>query len=351
MREYIWHSDDEAGDFLTAYFDASKRVLFIGSIGFDPRTFWIFNTLKDNVAASIEPVFIMEERSLVSEALKRASEANESRLKVMLGTEVNVTNIPIFTEDRALIGGRKIVEFALNLPIADYTDIVIDIGAMSRGIFFPLVRCLRERIQLEELDTSLHLLVIDHPELDYSVKPDYEDRASYMHGFDGGVQRIGNGDQMRLWVPQLAADRRAVYDSLFSLVKPSDVCPVLPFPGINAKMVDELAAEYHEQILDSWNTELQNIFLAAESDPLDLYHTVFRLNNSRKALFEGIYSTITVLSPLGTKVSTIGGLLAAMDLDLPVAYVETSGYNSTSPMLEGGKLVHVWVDGPIYNNL
>lgn len=349
-RDYIWHSNQEAEAFISGYFNADKNTLFIGSVGFDPRTFRIFKVFKETTQTSLVPIFTMEQRVMSSEPLAAIALTNFDQLSTILGTTPDVKNIQIFAEDRALIGGRRIVEMASKLDIKSHTDIVIDISAMSRGIFFPLVRFLRERIKLEASYVSLHLLVVDHPRLDYSYLPEYEDKAAFMHGFDGGVQRVGVEETMRLWVPQLASGRAQVYDQIFAMVKPSDVCPVLPFPGVEAKMVDELASEYRTQILDAWNTDLNNIVLAAESDPLDLYHTMIRVDKARKSVFAGILPTITVLSPLGTKVSTIGGLLAAMDLDLPVAYVETSGYNPTQePPDGGGELVHVWVDGPVYN--
>jgi hypothetical protein len=349
-RDYIWHCEGEASNFITQYFASSKSILYIGAIGFDPRTLQIFDELRSAAADKIFPIFIQEVRSLGSADLKLAATSNLDRVYDVVGTNATVRPIPIFADDRAVVGGRRIVDFARTLLLGNYSDVVIDISAMSRGIFFPLIRCLRE--MTNDNDVSLHVFVIDHPELDYSYLPQYEDRASYMHGFDGDVQRVGRGDSIRLWLPQLVTKRPHVYDSLFSLIKPSDVCPVLPFPGIDAKRVDNLVYEYRQQMLDTWNTELQNIVLAAESDPLDLYHTVLRVDHLRRKLFRGKHSTFTVLSPMGAKVSTIGGMLAAMDLDLPVAYVETAGYNSLpsqGPVSSKGKLVHVWVDGPIYS--
>lgn len=351
-RNYIWHCDSEASTFISQYFTTSQRVLFIGAIGFDPRTFQTLKELRGGGCKSITPVFIQEERSLGSEVLKEAAAANLNEAATVIGQDVEIRPIPIFADDRAVVGGRRIVDFARTILPGEYTDVVIDISAMSRGIFFPLIRCLRNMIQESDSAISLHVFVIDHPELDYSYVPQYEDRATYMHGFDGGVQQIGRGHSIRLWLPQLVTKRPHVYDSLYSLINPTDVCPVLPFPGVDPKRVDALVYEYREQVLDVWSTELQNIVLAGESDPLDLYHTVRRVHLAREKLLGGEFSTFTVLSPMGAKVSTIGGLLAAMDLNLPVAYVETAGYSSSlfqGPMKTSGTLVHVWVDGPVYS--
>jgi hypothetical protein len=349
-RDYIWHSQNDASVFIKGYFD-NKKILFIGSVGFDPRTFKIFQELQLTAKDNIKPIFILEVRELVSEPLKASAAANLGHLKTLLGDKLDLHPINIFAEDdRAVIGGRSIVEFAQRLDLNSCSEIIIDISAMSRGVFFPLVLCLRKMIEAQGAGQSLHVFVIDHPELDYSYLPQYEDRPDYMHGFDGGVKKVGTGDQIKLWLPQLTPKRGSIYEALYSFISPTDVCPVLPFPGISAKRVDELAYEYRDE-MQTWNTELQNMFLASESHPLDLYNTVHRIHISREELFRDIYNTFTVLSPLGTKVSTIGGMLAAMDLDLPVAYVETAGYQSLSDLPSSdndGKLVHVWVDGPVY---
>ncbi|HEY8096418.1 MAG TPA: hypothetical protein VIE65_10060 [Methylobacter sp.] len=348
-KEYIWHGNGKSEQFLTEYFP-SKNILFIGSIGFDPRTLMTFQTLKA-ITNKIHPIFFEEDRENVSSELKSRAKQTAVELGKLLGQSPTTFTIPIFAADGAPIGGVELIKAAeKNIKgIASYTDVVIDICAMSRGIFFPLVRYIRDMIQRDKLETSLHVLVVDHPSVDYSYKPQYDDTASWMKGFDANAGLKGNPVASKLWLPQLMSGRSGMYETLFNFIQPNDVCPVLPFPGVKPKRVDELVIEYRDEI-DKWDTSLQNIVLASESDPLDLYDTVIRVHKARQKICD---PHITVLSPMGSKVSTIGGLLAAMDEELPVAYVETLGYhedaNSSTPDVPDIKnLVHVWVDGPIY---
>lgn len=350
-RDYIWHANSEAEDFLKAYFP-SKKILFIGSIGFDPRTLVTYETLK-NISSDIYPILLQEMRKGGSKELRQRAQKTEQNLSERLGITPKLIKFPVFASDGAPIGGIELIKAIQTVEgIDEYTDIVIDICAMSRGIFFPLVKCFRDLIKQSGLKISLHILVVDHPSVDYRYKPQYHDRASYMKGFTGNAGRLGAPSTVKLWLPQLMGGRAGVYDTLYRFLRPDDVCPVLPFPGIKPKMVDELVIEYRTQI-SSWEIGLQNIVLTSESDPLDMYDAVIRTHNARLKIFP---EQLTVLSPLGTKVSTIGGLLAAMDIDLPVAYVETIGYYeeelaSDIPMdaINKQRLVHVWVDGPIYS--
>ncbi|MDP3777627.1 hypothetical protein [Methylotenera sp.] len=356
MRDYVWHGNDEADNFVKKYFPSAKSILYIGSIGFDPRTLKTYQKFKEVADCKITTLFIQEERKQGSAALRARAKSTKDKLAGELGRPPEICNIPIFAEDGATIGGTKLIE-AISTQITDiskYSDIVIDICAMSRGIFFPLTKYLRDIINASGKDISLHILVVDQPTVDYSYIPDYYDRAGWMKGFDGGAGLIsGAGVATKLWMPQLMSSRPTVYNTLHRFLAPDDVCPILPFPGIRPKMVDELIMEYKDEITNVWNTELQNIVLAAESDPLDTYHTVARVHAERKKIFSRAF---TILSPMGSKVSTIGGLLAAMDFDLPVAYVETLGYHELpksqqNPDLDDTeRLVHVWVDGPIYKS-
>lgn len=349
QRKYIWHDKKTSKQFLQDYFP-SKKVLFIGSIGFDPRTPMTFEMLK-KITVNVDPIFFTEEREDISVELMRRAGATASQLEGIIGKSPITFSIPIFAPDGAAIGGVQLIKAAQdNIPdLNQYTDVVIDVCAMSRGIFFPLVRYFRDLIDQNHPETSLHILVVDEPRVDYSYKPQYDDRASWMKGFHEDAGLKGKQVSSKLWMPQLMSGRSNMYESLFNFIQPNDVCPVLPFPGIRPKRVDELVIEYRDQ-LDTWQTSLQNIVLAAESDPLDLYDTVIRVHKAREKICD---PHITVLSPMGSKVSTIGGLLAAMDERLPVAYVETLSYhedpnNPVPDVIDIDNLVHVWVDGPVY---
>ncbi len=58
-----------------------------------------------------------------------------------------------------------------------------------------------------------------------------------------------------------------------------------------------------------------------------------------------------MLSPLGGKVMALGALMAALERDLPVAYLEPFGYELKAAVpakLERPNLVHVWLEGEVY---
>ena len=59
-----------------------------------------------------------------------------------------------------------------------------------------------------------------------------------------------------------------------------------------------------------------------------------------------------VLSPLGSKVTALGALMAALERDLPVAYLESIGYeleDTVPEEIEKPYLIHIWLEGDVYS--
>ena len=58
-----------------------------------------------------------------------------------------------------------------------------------------------------------------------------------------------------------------------------------------------------------------------------------------------------ILSPLGSRVMALGALMAALERDLPVAYLESIGYEleATVPVeINQPSLIHLWLEGDVY---
>jgi len=77
-----------------------------------------------------------------------------------------------------------------------------------------------------------------------------------------------------------------------------------------------------------------------------------RIDDARKVIFQGRGSQI-VLSPIGSKLLSMGALLAALERDFPVVYVEAVAYKVDFDRLEKtrqepGSLVHMWLEGEAY---
>ena len=159
-------------------------------------------------------------------------------------------------------------------------------------------------------------------------------------------------DAAKLWLPQLAAGRRAALGLLYDFVEPHDTCPILPFPAIDPRLGDALAEEYLTEMESTWSVDPRNIVYADEEDPLDLYRTILRLDDLRKPVFAETGGSMLVLSPVGSKVMALGALMAALERDLPVAHVKPIGYEFREDLpaeIEQPNLMHIWLEGDVYS--
>jgi len=149
----------------------------------------------------------------------------------------------------------------------------------------------------------------------------------------------------------LATGRRQALTKLYDFVEPHDTCPILPFPASNPRLGDELAEEYLPEFESTWEVDARNIVYADEADPLDLYRTILGLDNLRRSVFAETGGSKLILSPLGSKAMALGALLAALDRDLPVAHLESIGYElaPTVPVeVDSPRLIHLWLEGEAY---
>ena len=221
---------------------------------------------------------------------------------------------------------------------------VVDVSALSTGTSFPIIRYFVERISRGNGTTNLHVFVVHDPRLDASIRSIASDAPGYVHGFTGGLTLSDAADVAKLWLPQLATGRRTALGRLYDFIEPHDTCPILPFPVSDPRICDALAEEYLTELEDTWSVDTRNIVYADEGDPLDLYRTILRLDDFRKQVFAETGGSMLVLSPLGSKVMALGALLAALERDLPVAYLESISYELETEVpeeIEQSNLIHI----------
>lgn len=346
----ISHRGSQVSAFINDYFASVDRAVFlVGGAGFDPRSTFVSSQLAA-VTSNIHAVFLRENRPNPDPALLQCAEANTNLLVASIAAQ-KVVEIEIFGRDGAVIGGRNAVRALGSQDFNGITDVVIDISALSVGTSFPIIRYFVERAERGFGPANIHIFVAHEPELDASIRSVPSDTPSHVHGFKGGSTLDSFSSAARLWLPQLAPGRRAALARLFDFVGPHDTCPILPFPARNPRLADELAEDYLQELESTWTVDTRNIVYADESDPLDLYRTILRLDDRRKPVFAGAGGSLVVLSPLGSKVMALGALMAALERDLPVAHVEPISYSWEGAAQEVSKppnLVHIWLEGEVY---
>jgi hypothetical protein len=338
-------------DFFGNYLDDRRRRIFlIAGGGFDPRSTSIAARIARMAAPEKRAIFIREERPGAPAQLRNQADIHTSQLTDLIA-DSSVVEIPIFAEGNAVVGGREIAKLLGNQNFEGVSDVILDISALSAGVFFPAARMLIDETERNE-GLNFHIVVDEQPATDYGIVGVASDRATPVHGFKGQIGLDETGSHARLWLPQLVLHRRQPLERIHTAVAPDDVCPILPFPCSNPRLPDELVEQYRE-LLEAWKVDVRNFLYASENDPLDLYATILRLVDTRERIFAAVGGSLVTLSPAGGKLLSVGSLLAALERDLPVVFVESVGYDimKTRQSKERGspKLVHLWLAGEAYD--
>lgn len=369
MREHwancITHADDEVDTFVDEYFSEEHRgVLLVAAAGFDPRSRSVALKLQKVLGNRLSAVFVREERPGANQALRDRADANEtSLLQSIPGSEV--VRIEIFADDGAPVGGRRIAGALSERPIPDeITDVVVDLSALSVGIGFPAARLLLEDCE-KNPGRTFHLMIASDPDLDDLIRSDPSDRPSPVRGFAPIARSSDDTEDMELaqiWIPQLAQGRASTLNLIGSQLQVRDfykICPILPFPAKDPRRADDLVAEYQEQITEEWHVDPRDFLYVSEWNPLDTYRRLSRLKLRFDRTMKGTYLLRMVLSPIGSKVMAAGAMMAAIEHDMAVQYVETESYiyddsdqanedPAAMPTEDSASIVHVVLCGPLY---
>jgi hypothetical protein len=253
--------------------------------------------------------------------------------------------VKIVADDTANVAGRSAARVC-NSALEGYSDAFVDCSSMSRGVCFPIVKQAYELARRRQ-GVRAHLLIAGRHGVHIPATAMSNDAPHYVHGFQGDMNLDSATGALKLWIPQLTKGSGASLGRIFNALKPDETCPILPFPSHNPRRGDMLMKEYQLPMLDSWDVNLQDIIYAHEADPTDVCETITRIHTSRQDAFERSTDRPprTILSPSGSRVGSIGMLLAALNLNLPIMYEESIGYTSglsSVPQLAQNAPDHIW---------
>lgn len=348
----IYHLDKEAEQFLTEHFgEPGRRCQLIGGAGFDPRSTIVASILSKAAGDRAQGLFVREQRPGPDPKLLQKANYNQDALKGIM-PKSDYPSLDIFASDNAVVGGRHAVTLVNQLSLVGVTDIVVDLSALSIGVAFPIIRFLYETATSKGL--NLHLVVVDEPATDSVIRSDASESPTTVHGFKGGWELDENSDAARLWIPQLCLTKKSALDRIHRRVAPHAVCPILPFPASVPRFADTLIEHYGDLLQNPWQVDSRDVIYASERSPVDLYRTTLRIDDARKRVFAETGGSQTILSPVGSKALAIGSLMAALERDFTVMYLESLGYavdfEEVDVVRQGEKsqLVHVWLHGEAY---
>ncbi|MFZ5631553.1 MAG: hypothetical protein ACOY40_01775 [Bacillota bacterium] len=356
----------------------NRKILYVLGRGFDPRMCTgIEVILKLGGEGSCDCLVIEFDEGPSSPSLYHADLVldNIEILKKCLNTHGKFLSkhVRMWTVDgprRRRIGSRDAAEVFTNLSdFEEYTDVVIDISALPRGIYFSLIGktlYLLDDAKVKDSSASipnLHIVVAECAELDQKIfDVGIDDTAMYVHGFGHYLEMEATLDIPKIWIPILGEGQSVQLNKIYDLVSPDEICPVLPSPSFDPRRGDKLIIEYREILFDQWRIEPKNIIYAHEQNPFEAYRQIVRAIRHYNKSLGPLGGCKAAISALSSKLLSVGALLAAYDLgynlkgdkiSVGLAHIESEGYQikelqKYEDLKRNVELFTLWIDGDSY---
>ncbi len=330
-------------------------ILFVVGSGFDPRATAVLERLAAVTDRRIDGILIELPEDATDLDVRPLAVANRTRIGELIahaGGELREQPLPDFHDPGAL--GRLVShEFQRSRVLDAYREVVVEVSAMPRSVFFPLVRGVLERAHAptgggQRWDGDLHIAVCENPEADESILEEGTRAMAPIGGFAGPS---GEDSRTTIWVPVLGEGAAARAERLYNELGPDEVCPVLPWPARDPRRGDRIVLEHRRLLFDEMLLEPRNVIHAAERNPFDLYRTLGRLHERYRQSLSPLGSVAMVLSSHSSKLLSVGVLLTAYEHKLEVQHVSPGTYglhHEDEDLREHDEIFDLWLTGEPY---
>jgi hypothetical protein len=361
-RDYVLEKGQALESFWASHLAERERsLLVVLGRGFDPRS----HTGLDMIVAaggggSRDVVGLQYDEGAASTSLAYTPRVEQNWKHIVSSVEgkgqIELRPLPFWSGTRRVGPLNAANIFSSSEELVRYDDIVVDISAMPRGIYFPLLArilfLLDHAASKGQHPTNLHIIVADDPLLDARIiEEGIDERASFLHSFEGSFSREATGQQPTVWIPLIGELRTIQFDRIYDEVKPVEICPVLPFPSRNPRRGDDLVQEYRDLLFDQHRLDPRSLMYAAEQNPFEVYRRIRKAAFHYRDTLSLIGGCKVALSALSSKLMSLGVLMVAYELkpvlDIGLAHVECRGYKVDN-FESTAQLFGLWLAGECY---
>lgn len=332
----------------------NDRTLFVMSAGFDPRSTSGLSRFIDATGSAphvlaIDPQPSSEAMAGDLTARRVENEENISQLAVER-TRRRWDYPDVHDESSA---GRQLAR-DLTSPgfIGEIDTVVFDLSAFPTTLAFPMLNALLQRTGTPGFPSELLVLVTQNPELDANIAEDGLGAAHPLRGF-GKRRDRARFSAVRVWAPVLGRGAGPAMKKVADFLDPQEVCPVLPFPARDPRLADQLLLEHRDLIIDRFEVQPTSFIYAAETNPFDLYRTLVKFDIDYQEILGPIGGADVTLSSHGSKLLSIGTLLAAYERKLQILAVRATRRSLDPSYWEpdarlSDQIACVWLKGEPY---
>lgn len=368
---YILFRDNEISNFLDRCFNTSdsKNILFVMGSGFDVRMNSVLTRLLSSVTNSNIHCLLIEYHEgdeTPSEKYRANIDDNRRAYQDLVDTHANCSSeslsINIWKLDKGgkrRIGDRDANSKIYSYNIDQYSDIVVDVSSLPRGIYFPLIGTLLKKMDAtpELKSKNLFVAVTENHEIDSRINEEgIEERIRCIHGFGGGIEQEAN-QRPKVFFPVLGGKKSSELSRIYSHLNPQEICPILPFPSKNLRRSDNLIADYHKFLFEEVLVESHNIMYAPEQNPFEMYRILSQAITNYNESLDALGKCNVAVTAFTSKLLTLGVLLAAYEIGQGVGVynLEAQGYsiidddiNKLKELNSNSEIFLMWLNGEAY---
>jgi len=210
--------------------------------------------------------------------------------------------------------------------VSSQTDIVLDVSSLPRIAYLTILLTLLAKIipqgsegeGLAAKGVTLQVLVAEDAALDSQISSeDPSNDLVLIPGYSEALQSEALRDLPLVWLPILGENRIAQIQKIEEIIpSEAEICPVLPHPSRNPRRGDQLLVEYDSVLFARRETPLSNILYAHEAHPFELYRQLLGAMTRYRKTLDVLGGCRLVVTPLASKLMTIGSALACFEMKL-----------------------------------
>src|SRR5690606_34953029 len=111
--------------------------------------------------------------------------------------------------------------------ISGYSDIIVDISSLPRGVYFSLIGKFLTYIDnlFSEKPPNFMVVVSENAAVDMKIKEKgIDEDFGYLHGFGGTLELTAESEKPIVWFPILGEDKNEHLERAHSHIKPDEIC-------------------------------------------------------------------------------------------------------------------------------
>lgn len=330
--------------------EGERRVLLICGGGFDPRTLEAPRSIADMELSNLTVVALQPTAEGQHDDAIVSATSNIAQLQAWFGDRFSLIEAPSVAEvnSAGTILSRDLVR---RFGVFDYDTVIVDMSGLPSTISFSVIHLFLQRSASAgdvRFDGNLLVIVAEDAQTDERIIRSELGRASVLNA----LTRLPPSRAPIIWMPVLGERSGDQLEKIRAMLEPEEVCPVVPFPSSLARRGDNLVVEHGDLLFDVLQFEPRNILHASEFNPFDLYRQMVMLARRYRSALAPLGEPTIATSEHGSKLMSLGVLLASHEERIVVAQVDTLGYRFESAEVASSRtpvLYAAWLTGSPYD--